>query len=209
MKQNVNIFVPVIADIINRSLSSGIFPDAFKHAIITPLIKKQSLDASELKNYRPVLNIPYLSKIIEKFAINNINRYVNGLGEELQSAYKPKHSTETVLYKVKDDIMRSICQHKGVYLVLFDLSSAFDTVHHELLLKRLIDVIGVRGNVSKWVQSYLSGRTTRMCIDGVLSDPSEIEFGLPQGSIVGPSMFSMYTFPLGDIIRQFGISFHM
>ena len=156
MKQNVNIFVPVIADIINRSLSSGIFPDALKHAIITPLIKKQSLDASELKNYRPVLNIPYLSKIIEKFAINNINRYieVNGLGEELQSAYKPKHSTETVLYKVKDDIMRSICQHEGVYLVLLDISSAFDTVHHELLLKRLVDVIGVRGNVSKWVQSY-------------------------------------------------------
>ena len=211
MKQNVNVFVPVITDIINRSLSSGIFPDALKHAIITPLIKKQSLNISELKNYRPVSNIPYLSKIIEKFAINNINRYieVNGLGEELQSAYKPKHSTETALYKVKDDILKSICQHKGVYLVLLDLSSVFDIVHHEMLLKRLVDVIGVRGNVLKWVQSYLSGRTTIMCIDGVLSDPSETEFELPQGSIVGPSMFSIYTIPLGDIIRQFGISFHM
>ena len=72
MKQNVIMFVPVIADIINISLSSGIFPGALKHAIIT----QQSLNASELKNYRPVSNIPYLSKIIEKFAINNINRYI-------------------------------------------------------------------------------------------------------------------------------------
>ena len=162
-----------------------------------------------MKNYRPVSNIPCSSKSTEKFAINNINRYieVNDLGEELQSAYKPKHSTETALYKVKDDIIKSICQHKGVYLVLLDLSSAFDT--YEMLLKRLVDVIGVRGNVLKWVQSYLSGRTTRMCIDKVLFDPSEINFGLPQSSIVGPSMFSIYIIPLGDIIRQFGISFHM
>ena len=70
------------------------------------------------------------------------------------------------MYKVKDDIMKSICQHKGVYLVLLDLSSAFDTVHQEMRLrglKRLVDVIGVRGNVLKWAQSYLSGRT-RVCM---------------------------------------------
>ena len=89
-----------------------------------------------------------------------------------------------------------------------DLSSAFDTVHHDMLLKRLVDVLGVRGNVLKWVQSYLSGRTTRMCIDRALSDPSEIEVGLPQGSFMGPSIFPSYIVPLGGIIRQFGISFH-
>ena len=76
--------------------------------------------------------------------------------------------------KDKDDIMGSICQHKGVYLVLLDLSSAFDTVHHEMLLKRLVDVIGIRGNVLKWVQSYLSGRTTILYDDMVLSDPSSL-----------------------------------
>ena len=79
--------------------------------------------------------------------------------------------------------MRGICQHKVVFLILLD------SVHHDVLLKRLVDVISVVGNVLKWVQSCLSGKTTRICIDGVLSDPSEIKLGLPQGSIVGPSMF--------------------
>ena len=93
--------------IINTSISTGVFPSSLKHAVINPLIKKPSLNQSELKSYRPVANIPYLSKLIEKHVVNNINNHMlkHNLGEELQSAYMRGHSTETALLKVKDEIM--------------------------------------------------------------------------------------------------------
>ena len=211
MKKNVHVFYPIVTDIVNGSLSSGTFPDSLKHAVVSPIIKKRSLKADKLKNYRPVSNIPYVSKVVEKFAINNITRFIkaNDLGEIFQSAYKSIHSTETALHRVKDDIMKCMSQREGVCLVLLDLSSAFDTVSHKVLLRRLADEFGVQGSVLQWVESYLTGRTTRVCIDGVLSEPHVIRFGLPQGSIVGPSMFTIYTHPIGRIIRQFGISYHM
>ena len=136
IKQNVSTFVPIITQIVNSPLSTGTFPESLKHAVISPVIKKQSLNPHELKNYRPVSNIPYLSKIIERHAVDNIARHMteNNLGEPLQSAYRPAHSTESVLLKVKCDIMEFVSQRKGVFLALLDLSAAFDTVNHEILL---------------------------------------------------------------------------
>ena len=171
IKQNAYMFVPIITDIVNLSFSTGTFPDKLKHAIITPVIKKQNVDANALKNFRPVSNIPYLSKVIERHAVDNISRYMtaNELGEPLQSAYKPVHSTETALLKVKSDIMESVSHRKGVFLALLDLSAAFDTVNHKILLSRLANDFGIYGNVLKWISSYLSNRTTSVCVNGVTS----------------------------------------
>ena len=197
IKQNVSMFVPIITQIVNNSLSTGTFPESLKHAVISPVIKKQSLNPHELKNYRPVSNIPYLSKVIERHAVDNIARYMseNNLGEPLQSAYRPAHSTETALLKVKSDIMEFVSQRKGVFLALLDLSAAFDTVNHKILLTRLANEMGFQGNVLKWISSYLSGRTTRVCIDDMFSE--RLEYGIPQGSIVGPQQFTIYTIPIG------------
>ena len=186
IKQNAHMFVPIIIDIVNLSFSTGTFPDKLKHAIITPVIKKQNLDANELKNF--VSNIPYLSKVIERHAVDNISRYMtaNELGEPLQSAYKPAHSTETALLKVKSDIMESVSHRKGVFLALLDLSAAFDTVNHKILLSRLANDFDIHGNVLKWISSYMSNRTTSVCVNGVTSQQLELKYGLPQGSIVGP-----------------------
>jgi hypothetical protein len=211
LKQNIHVFVPIITQIINESLHTGMFPHCLKHSIVTPIIKKASLNPNDLKNYRPVSNLAFLSKLIEKQAVKSLNNYmeINHIGEQLQSAYKKAHSTETALMKVKDDIMKCISNRKGVFLVLLDLSSAFDTVSHTIFINRLQTELGIQGNVLKWFQSYLSDRTSRVCIDGSFSDPLELQFGLPQGSIIGPSGFSLYVLPVGHIIRSFGLSYHM
>jgi hypothetical protein len=116
LKENISVFVPIITNIINMSLSTGIFPNSLKQAVINPLIKKQSLNSNELKNYRPVANIKFLSKLIEKHVISEINTHMTKykLGESLQSAYLRGHSTETALLKVKDDIMGHIHNQRGV-----------------------------------------------------------------------------------------------
>ncbi|XP_072015021.1 uncharacterized protein [Amphiura filiformis] len=103
IKSNLTAFVPIITKIANMSLSTGVFPAALKHAIISPIIKKPSLDPNNLKNYRPVSNIKFLSKVIEKHAVNTISNHMRecNLGEPLQSAYRTAHSTETALLKVK------------------------------------------------------------------------------------------------------------
>ena len=183
IKQNVSTFVTIITQIVNRSLSTGTFPESLKHAVISPVIKKQSLNPHELKNYRPVSNIPYLSKIIERHAVDNIARHMteNNLEEPLQSAYRPAHSTESALLEVKCDIMEFFSQRKGVFLALLDLSAAFDTVNHEILLTRLANEIGIQGNVLKWISSYLSGRTTCVHINSMFSEHLNLKYGIPQG----------------------------
>ena len=211
LKQNIHTFVPIITSIINKSLQTGIFPHGSKYSVVTPIIKKPSLDCNILKNYRPVSGLSFVSKLIEKQAVRTVNDHMksHNLGEHLQSAYKLAHSTETALMKVKDDITKSLSKRRGVFLVLLDLSSAFDTVSHSILLKRMEFELGLKGNVLNWFKSYLSDRTSSVCIDGAFSNPLGIDFGLPQGSIVGPFGFTIYTLPLGRIIKPFGLSYHM
>lgn len=124
-------------------------PDPLKQAIVKPLIKKSTLDKENLKNYRPVSNLPYIGKIIEKVAVNQIEQHLssNNLHEPLQSAYQANHSTETALLKVTDDILQALDKRQCVYLVLLDLSAAFDTIDHDVFLDRLKQDYGVTGKV--------------------------------------------------------------
>ena len=211
LKQNIDTFVPIVTHIINKSLSTGTFPESLKQSVITPLIKKPSLDPNNIKNYRPVSNLPFLSKLIEKQACKVTNDYLekNHLGEEFQSAYKRAHSTETALIKVKDDIMMSLSQRKGVCLVLLDLSSAFDTISHDIFLDRLKYDLGIDGMVHDWYKSYLSGRTSKVCINDHSSKPRHMKFGLPQGSVVGPLGFTLYILPIGNIIKSYNLHYHV
>ena len=131
----------------------------------------------------------------------------HNLGEDLQSAYRSAHSTETALLHVKDYIMTSLHKQQGVFLVLLDLSAAFDTVEHSVLMKRMANEIGLTGTELKWFISYLTGRMTRVCIDGVFSESCIMNYGLAQGSIVGPGSCKIYTIPIGCIIRKHNISY--
>ena len=131
--------IPVVTSIVNSSLSSGCVPESMKVAIINPLIKKPSLDPEVLSNYRPVSNLSFLSKIIEKTVSARLNTYMyqNHLHDPLQSAYKTQHSTETALTKVHNDLLGSIDRHGVAILMILDLSAAFDMMCCHLELGQL------------------------------------------------------------------------
>ena len=199
VKSNLTTFVPIITKIL-------IFPAALKHTIISPIIKKPSLDPKNLKNYRPVSNIKFLSKVIEKHVVYTISNHMRecNLGEPLQSAYRTAHSTETALLKVKSDIMTSIYHRKGVFLVLLDLSAAFDIVTHSILFDRMEYELGIKGTALMWLKSYFSGRTKSISINGAQSANCTLDYGLPQGSIVGPLSFTSLFIPflLEELFRN-------
>jgi len=126
----------------------------------------------------------------------------NNLLELLQSAYKMFHSTETALLKVQNDILQATDSGKSTILVLLDLSAAFDTVDHEVLLNRLSEQFGIRGIALQWIRSYLTNRSQSVLIDGEESDAWEILFGVPQGSVLGPILFTLYSAPIGKSYRH-------
>ena len=127
--------IDIILCIVNLCFSSGVFPTACKSSIIFPLIKKQGLDPEILKNYRPVANLSFISKIIEKAIATQIHDHLinNDIVDNFQSAYKAGHSCETVLLRVYNDIVTTIGKGNGAMLVLLDLSAAFDTIDHDNL----------------------------------------------------------------------------
>ena len=124
------------------------------------------------------------------------------LAEPFQSAYRSCHSTETALLRVKDDIMMAIDNKHAVVLVLLDLSTAFDTVDYDILLTRLGQLFGFTDVVLAWFWSYLTQRSQLVYIDVALSEALFLLFGVPQGSVVGPILFVLYTHPLRLIARR-------
>lgn len=200
---------PFITSIINTSLSSGVFPSQLKEATVTPILKKTSLDAENLKNYRPVSNLPFLSKLIEREVSHQFTAHleVNNINTKFQSAYKAQHSTETALTRVQNDILRAVDREGGAILVLLDLSAAFDTIDHHLLLQLLECQMGVSGTALAWFQSYLSSRKQCVCVEGTMSEERALNYGVPQGSVLGPILFTTYTQPLHVVLNE--IDFHL
>ena len=127
----------------------------------------------------------------------------------MQSAYKPHHNTESALIKIKNDLLEGVDKHSAMLLVLLDLSAAFDTVNHDLLLSFLENNIGIQGSALALLRSYLTHRSQKVCVNGVFSELSELLFGVPQGSVLGPLKFCIYTLPLGEIIRYHNLGFHI
>ena len=171
LKSCVNTICPVLTKIVNKSLSAGQFPSFHKNAVIRPLLKKAGLDQNDLKNYCPVSNLTYLSKMIERAVSVRLDSFMeeNHLNEPMQSAYKANHSTETALIKVHSDIIQAIEEDRIMLLVLLDLSSAFDTVDHDILIQRMATSFGIRGAALAWLRSYLTDRSQCVAIDDSIS----------------------------------------
>ncbi len=214
LKENIQDLLPIITEIVNSSLSSGILPSTARTAVIRPLLKKPSLDKNCLSNYRPVANLSFLGKIIEKVVCRQLMDHMteNDLYEQYQSAYRPLHSTETALVKVKNDIMFALDKgHVHVALLLsLDLSAAFDTIDRQILISRMSSRMGVDGIALQWFKSYMyiDDWTTKVEINGKSSQPSRSSIGLPQGSVFGPIGYTIYTLPVGDIARHHNIFYH-
>lgn len=195
--------------ILNKSILTGEFPACLKSAVVTPLIKKISLQPI-LKNYRPISNPSTLSKVIEKVVVQQLSNHLekNGLLEDFQSAYKARHSTETALLRVQEDVLKAIDNGDIVCLALLDLSAAFDTVDHDIMIERF-SRMKITGVALSWIQSYLEGRYQQVLVGSEMSHRKCLEFGVPQGSVMGPYIFTWYTLPLGRLIRSFGLNYHL
>ena len=211
LKNCLDSLIPIICNIINLSLQTSCVPNNFKNAIVTPLIKKQSLDKENFKNYRPVSNLSFISKLLEKVVMSRINKHLDehNLREPCQSAYRAGHSTETALVKVYDDMLCAVDDRQYVLLVLLDLSAAFDTIDHDAMIQRLKSLFGINGNALAWMESYFSERTQYVVIGKSASTPFALSTGIPQGSVAGPGTFPAYTQPIGSVARQHGVNMHL
>ena len=149
-------------------------------------------------------NLSYISKLVERAVCNQLTEYAEKTGnlEALQSAYRVDHSTETALLKVKTDILNNMDQKRVTFLVLLDLSAAFNLVSFKLLLNCLYYIFGVTGTALKWIESYLTNRTHRVKIDDMESDPVTLKWGMPQGSVLGPILYTLFTSPLSNLSRS-------
>ena len=164
-----------------------------------------------MKNYRPVSNLSFLSKILEKVLASRLNPHINSshTSNDCQSAYRTFHSTETALLKIHNDILSSMDDGRVTALTLLDLSATFDTIDHTILLRRLGNWFGVSGKALDWFKSYFTGRSQRIKLGNCLSSRCDLSFGVPQGSVLGPLLFTLYTTPLSSLISGHAIPHHL
>ena len=201
--------LPLITQIINLSLTDGSVPAELKHALVTPLLKKPGLDIESLKNYRPISNLPFIAKLLERVVLKQLNNHIekNGLLDVFQSAYKKHHSTETALLHVVNNLLLSADQKQISVLTLLDLSAAFDTIDHSILLHRLESSFGISGSALAWFSSYLTGRTQCVQVGNLMSKSCPLLYGVPQGSVLGPLLFSLYIQPLSALLKEHDFDF--
>lgn len=210
LKLCLPVLIKPITKIVNLSLLSGDFPHKFKSAMVHPLIKKPNLPKEELNSYRPISNLHFISKIIERIVYNRLINHISCCSgfSAFQSAYRINHSCESALTRIVNDILSASEKRKVTALVLLDLSAAFDTVDHTILLHRLKEYFGISGSALKFFESYLQDRTQAVVIGESTSPCLPLITGVPQGSVLGPVLFSMYTAPLDKILGETDIGYH-
>ena len=170
VKECIDVLAPMYQQMINLSLSSAVVPGHWKAGLISPILKKPGLDVVR-ENFRPISDLEFVGKLCEKVVSAQLVKHVNdnSLNNVFQSAYKAGHSTETALARVLNDMLCSIDERRVTILVLLDLSAAFDTVVHDILLHCLCHHFGVTGRALDWFRSYLTSRSERVTVIGTCS----------------------------------------
>ena len=210
LKEALPLLIEILTAIVNLSMQSSVFPESLMEALVKPLLKKITLELTD-KNYRPVLKLQFTGKLIEHAVTNQLNEHItqNNLREPVQLAYRSGHSTETAFLKVCNDMLRTLDTQEVMCLVLLDLPTAFNTVNHWILLRHLESNFGITDTALAWIRSNLSDHSQNVVIGKAESDPITLIFGVPQGSMLGLILFTLYTSPLGQICNRHGITYHI
>ena len=166
-----------------------------------PLPKRKRLDKDTPANYRTISNLNTISKNIEKFVFGRLRRHWTSSPSfnRAQTAYRRHNSSETALLRTTDAAYRAADRSEAALIVAFDISAAFDTVNHFSLLSHLHNSFSVGGNALPWISSYLSERSQTVHVGSASSTPPRCSCGVPQGSILGPILFTVCTSPVADV----------
>lgn len=192
LEWSMTYIIDFLKNLINDCLEFGDFPTVWKTALVKPIPKVSNpISFSDL---RAINILPILSKLVERLVFTMLIEYISSenILPSVQSGFRANHSTATALSKVTTDIVSGMDKSEAACLVLLDYSRAFDLLNHELLIAKL-HYYGISENACLWFLNYLSGRIQIVEIDGVRSAPSNINYGVPQGTILGPVLFSLYT----------------
>jgi hypothetical protein len=207
LKKLLTELLPYIVKMCNTSLHEGLLPRSQKRAIVKPIIKKNNLDPSDVKNYRPISNLTFISKLIERIIAKRLTSYLtdNDLMPFFQSAYRKYHSTETSITNLLSNIYNIIDKGCIALLGLLDLSAAFDCVDHDILINRLSFAFGIKDKPLNWLSSFLRERSHIVNFNGMSSESYNLVCGVPQGSVLGPLLFTLYTSDVEDIALRWGL----
>lgn len=208
IKQSVDIFAKLIVRLATLSFNEGCFPTRYKTASVTPLLKKKGVDRDNSANYRPISNLHTISKILERILMSRLVAHVERSPSynRYQSAYRKGYSTETAITRLLNDIYCNADNKARTLLLQLDLSAAFDTIDIGTLHKRLEHTFGISGRALQWLKSYLNERTQFIRVGNQQSGCKACEYGVPQGSVLGPLLFTLFVAPVANVIAGFNVS---
>ena len=194
---------PPLMHLVNTSLKTSKFASRWKVSKLLPLLKSPELNKLSPSSFRPIAILPTISKLVEKVAQSQILHYLeeNGMMNSTSHAYRTSYSTTSALLELSEELYRGADEKKVSVIMTLDQSAAFNCVQHQILMDKLA-LYDMDDTVLKWVASYLSHRSQFVSVGMARSSIHSMRRGVPQGSVLGPLLFTVFTNELSTVIRD-------